>query len=130
MKFFFFLLALAIFLFATGAFAADYPRDIALTWTNPTLYDDDTPIQVGDLRGTRIICSRHSGEVVIDEEVPNLGDPGNGEGNVFTAMIPRPGTYTCTAYAVTIDDTQSDASNSAAKKYTGKPKPPFNINIP
>jgi hypothetical protein len=106
----------------------NYPRDITLSWTAPVLYVDGTAIQQGDLKETRIYCERNDGSVVIDEAVPMIGGPGDPQEYVFSGAIPQPGTYTCTSFAVTIDDISSDASDPATIKYTGKPQPPGNMS--
>lgn len=96
-----------------------YPLPLELQWQNPALYVDGTDIGPDELRGTAFICSRHSGEEVINEEIPSAG-PGTVQSTVF--QVNQPGTYTCYAYAITVDDIYSDASNPASKKYTGKPQ--------
>jgi hypothetical protein len=101
----------------------NFPRDITLTWTNPTEYVDGTLIEVGDLAGTKIVCARQDGTVAIDELVPITAGPGGVEGKAFLDLIPKPGRYTCNAFAITVEDFSSDASNDSVKKYTGKPKP-------
>lgn len=117
---------LAVILTAPVLAQSTYPRDITLSWNHPTLYVDGSDIQPGDLKGTKIVCSRHDGSVAINFEVPNVGNPGDAQSYTFVGGILQPGTYTCNAFAVTVDDEQSDASNDAFIKYTGKPNPPEN----
>lgn len=112
------------------AFAqSDYPRDITYCWTLPTQYVDGTTIAAGDLATTRIVSSRNSGEAIIDQLVP-VGTTLPGENMCFTFVgaVPSPGTYVAVAYAITIDDVSSDASNESTKKFTGKPLPPQTFN--
>jgi hypothetical protein len=106
-----------------------YPLDITLTWTNPSLYVDDTEIQAGDLAETRITCSRHSGETVLDATFPVTAGPGGAESETIPGAIPQPGTYKCLAYSITVDNISSDASNPAERKYTGKPKEILNLTV-
>jgi hypothetical protein len=114
------ILATTLLTFSAVAGAqAQYPLPLELQWQNPTLYVDGTDIGPEELRGTAFICSRHSGEEVINEEIPSAG-PGTVQSTVF--QVSQPGTYTCYAYAITVDDIYSDASNPASKKYTGKPQ--------
>ena len=121
-------LAALMLLCCTFAYAQqDYPRSITLSWTNPVLYTTGETIQPGDLADTRLVCIRNSGETVLDELVPVSAGPGGPEEATFTA-IPNPGTYTCEAFAITIDGESSDASAAVSVKYTGKPNPPNNVN--
>ena len=109
---------------------SNYPRDIELSWTNPSNYVDGTSIQPGDLDFTRLVCDRHDGVNFIDQNIPLGADiPGGPSLVVLTGAVPKPGTYNCSAFSVTIDGTSSDASNVVAKKYTGKPVPPANLII-
>lgn len=103
----------------------DYPRDITYCWTLPTQYVDGSVIEAGDLATTRIAASRNSGESIFDELIP-VGTtlPGERQCHTFVGAIPGPGTYLAVAFAITIDDVSSDASNEASRKFTGKPLPP------
>ncbi len=103
--------------------APSYPRDITLCWTHPTQYEDGTDIQDGDLAGTRLTVDRHDAVRAVDVLVPMQGLPGSAQCSTQVGAIPQPGTYTAYAYAVTVDDISSDASNPSSKKYTGKPLP-------
>lgn len=117
-------------LLAPVAFAQqDYPRDITYCWNLPTKYVDNTDIQPGDLASTRIVTTRQDGTLVLDELVV-VGTllPGERQCQTFVGVIPQPGTYTGVAYAITVDDISSDASNESLKKYTGKPLPPQNYD--
>lgn len=106
-----------------------YPRPITLNWTLPTLYEDGQTIQPGDLADTRITCERHNGDLAFDILVPvGATLPGEAQSHTEPAGIPLSGTYTCLAYAITIDGVSSEASAPAVKKFTGKPNPPTNLN--
>jgi len=121
---------IAFLLFGSITFAqSNYPRDVTLCWTHPTLYEDGTTIEDGDLRGTFIHGERQNLLVILDEEVPITGVPGSMQCQTFVGAIPQPGTYTFTAFAITVDDISSDASNAAIKKYTGKPLPPEGLGV-
>ncbi|MHA2047655.1 MAG: hypothetical protein ACW99G_22975 [Candidatus Thorarchaeota archaeon] len=113
----------------TFAQSPSYPRDAILCWTHPTLYEDGTTIQDGDLAHTRVTGIRHSGETVVDQNIPMVGLPGAQQCQTLVGVIPQPGTYTFVAYSVTVDDISSDPSNTAAKKYTGKPNPPEGLGV-
>jgi hypothetical protein len=103
----------------------NYPRDLTLTYDQPTHYTDGTVIEAGELVSNRFNCARQDGTVVVDESRPVTVAPGSTQSEVFGGVIPQPGTYTCYAYASTVD-AESDASNAAFKKFTGKPLPPSN----
>ena len=113
---------------AAALAATDYPRDITLNWTNPSEYVDGSPIEAGDLDAIRVECYRGN------DTVPTFTStvPDNGEGllqsETYVNAIPSPGTYSCVAYAIVIDGTESDASNSTLRKYIGKPMPPQTFN--
>jgi hypothetical protein len=104
---------------------SSYPRDISHCWTLPSLNTDGSSIQDGDLSHVRIVTVRNSGETVLDTNIP-IGDLLPGDRQCFNSVgaIPGPGQYASVAYAVTVDDISSDASNEAYKRYTGKPQPP------
>jgi len=118
-----------LLLFATSAFAQQsYPRDITLSWENPSQYTDGSIIEAGDLDSIRVECFRGNDTVAtFVSTVPDTGE-GAPQSEVFAGVIPQPGTYTCIAYAIVVDGTESDPSNSVAKKYIGKPLPPQNFN--
>jgi hypothetical protein len=102
----------------------DYPRDITLSWTNASQYEDGTLIEAGDLTGVRIECFRQNESVAtFNGTFPALAE-GAAQSETITGAIPQPGTYTCYGYSVIFDGTESVASNPATKKYTGKPNPP------
>jgi hypothetical protein len=113
-------------LFVAGAAFAqqNFPRDLTLTFTQPSEYTDGTAIEVGELVSNRFNCARQDGTVVVDESRPVTSAPGEEETAVFVGVIPQPGTYTCYAWASTAD-AESDPSNAAFKKFTGKPLPPI-----
>ena len=113
------------------AFAANFPADISLSWQNADSYTDGTLIEVGDLTSVRVECFRQDDSVTptFTATVPVTGE-GLPQSEVFVGVIPKPGTYTCYGYSIVVDGTESDASNSADKKYIGKPLPPqtFTVN--
>ena len=105
----------------------DYPRDITLSWTNPSQYVDGSVIEAGDLESIRVECFRGSDTVAtFVSSVPDTGE-GAPQTETFAGVIPQPGTYTCFAYAIAVG-VESDASNAASRKFTGKPLPPQNFN--
>jgi hypothetical protein len=106
----------------------NYPRDITLTLTQPTLYTDGTTIEPGELVNNRYNCARNDGTVVLNETRSVKVDPGAQQSETFVGVIPQPGTYTCYAFAATADE-ESDASAPAFKKYTGKPTPPVQFTF-
>lgn len=120
-------LLLALILLPTIALGqSTYPRDITIQITHPTTYvEDGSLIQDDDLRGTLVQCDRHDGEHVVDQEVPIIGLPGDVQIATLISIIPRPGTYSCVGFTVTVDGTMSDVSNVKVEKYTGKPNPPI-----
>ena len=121
-------LALALLLDPAAFAQQDYPRDITYCWVLPSQYVDGTAIQQGDLASTRIVSERNDGTQILDELV-NVGQlaPGENQCRTFLGAVPQPGTYLAVAYAITVDDISSDASNVASRKFTGKPLPPQNF---
>lgn len=119
------LLTLVLLVFSASVSAqSDYPRDITLSWTNPSQYVDGSAIEAGDLDSVRVECFRSNDTVpTFVSTVPDTGE-GLPQTETYTAAIPSPGTYTCVAYAIVVGGVESDASNSATRKYTGKPLPP------
>jgi hypothetical protein len=116
-------------LISVSAFAQqDYPRDITLSWTNPSQYVDGSVIDAGDLDSIRVECFR--GSETTATFTSTVADTGEGaaQTETYPGVIPNPGTYTCFAYAIVVDGTESDASNSAERKYIGKPLPPQTFN--
>ena len=113
---------------ATASAQQSYPRDITLSWTNPDQYVDFTPIEPGDLESIRVECFRQND--VTPAFTASVADNGEGlfQTETFVGVIPQPGTYNCVAYAIVVGGEESDASNEALKKYTGKPLPPQNFN--
>lgn len=108
----------------------DYPRDLTLSWSQPTQYVDGTTIGAGELRGALATCWRHNSpnDFIVDEEVP-APNAGGQYSYTFVGVVPGPGTYVCGMFAVTVDDIYSDMSNTVDRKYTGKPLPPQNVTI-
>lgn len=116
-------LILALIL-SSPAWAADYPRDITLSWTNASTYVDNTLIEAGDLTEVRIDCFRQGdGSLTFSTNVPVTG-VGLPQTETFAQLIPQPGTYLCYGYSVMYEGTESDASNEARQKFIGKPLPP------
>mgnify|MGYP001820329325 CR=1 FL=1 len=118
------LLALGLAYSADVSAQQDYPRDITLDWVNPSQYVDGSTIELGDLDSIRVECTRN-GDVapVFVSTVPDTGE-GSPQVETFVGVIPQPGTYTCVAFAIVVDGTESDPSNTASRKYIGKPLPP------
>lgn len=122
------LLAAALLLPAMAFAQQDYPRDITLSWTNPSLYEDGSAIEAGDLESIRVECFRGSDITpAFTSAVPDTGE-GLAQSETYVAVIPRPGTYTCFAYAIVVGGAESNPSNSVNRKYTGKPLPPQTFN--
>ena len=107
------LLLLTAILPATAYSATDYPRDITLNWVNASEYTDNTPIDAGDLTQIRVECYKGD-NLTFTSTVPSDG-VGAPQTHVFTGTIPTPGTYTCYAYSIVYDGTESDASNEDEK---------------
>jgi hypothetical protein len=100
----------------------DFPKDITVSWTNPEMYVDGTVIETGDLDAIRIEIYRQNDTVpTFTATVPDNGE-GAAQSQVFAAAIPNPGTYRIEGYAIVVGGEESDASESAFKKYTGKPR--------
>jgi len=114
-----------VLLFAGAALGQqDYPRDITISWTNADQYTDGTAIEAGDLTGVRVECFRQNDTTpMLTGTFPPTAE-GAPQTETFSGAIPQPGTYTCYGYSIVIGGIESDASNPAAKKYTGKPLPP------
>lgn len=111
-----------LFFVGSNAFAGLLPEDFTLSWTNPSAYTDGTPIDAGDLSSIRVSCTRN-GQPFLSDVVPANG-VGLAQSNTWPALITNPGTYECNVFAVVIDGTESDPSNTTSKKYIGKPNPP------
>ena len=122
-------LTLLLLLVGSTAFAQQaYPRDITLSWTNASQYTDGSTIEVGDLDSGRGECFRNNDPIAtFTATVPDTGE-GLPQSETFVGVIPGPGTYNCVAYSIVIDGTESDPSNTATKKYIGKPLPPQSFN--
>jgi len=120
-----YMIAVVCLLMSASAFAQqDYPRDLTLSWTNPSAYEGGAPIEAGDLETIRLECFRSNDTVAaFTAAVPDTGE-GLAQSETFVAVIPSPGTYRCYAYAIVVGGAESQPSNEALKKYTGKPLPP------
>lgn len=102
----------------------DYPRDITLSWVNPSQYTDGSIIEPGDLESIRVECFRNNdGSAVFTDTRPDNGE-GAAQSETYVGVIPQPGTYFCMAFAIVVDGTESDPSNQVQRKYIGKPLPP------
>jgi hypothetical protein len=98
----------------------DYPRDITLSWTSADSYTDGTLMETGDLTEEHFDCYRQNEATpTFSVTIPAIGE-GAVRSETFAGVIPNPGTYRCEGFSLTVDDI-SDASNSAFKKFTGKP---------
>ena len=117
------ILIIALLFVASSALAQqDFPKDLTVSWVNPSLYTDDTPIEVGDLESIRIEVYRQNDTVpVFTATIPDSGE-GLPQTEVFLASIPKPGTYRIEGYAIVVGGVESDPSIPAFKKYTGKPR--------
>ena len=117
------LFIIALLFTASSAFAQqDFPKDLTVSWTNPSLYTDDTPIEVGDLDSIRIEVYRQNDLIpVFTATVPDTGE-GAAQSELFLDAIPKPGTYRIEGYAIVVGGVESDPSIPAFKKYTGKPR--------
>lgn len=120
-----FLIGLVLLLAAPAAFAQqDYPRDITLSWANADAYVTGEAIEPGDLESVRIECFRQNETVAtFTSTVPDTGE-GAAQTETFVGVIPAPGTYLCYGYSIVVGGAESDASNEAQRKFTGKPLPP------
>ena len=118
------LLILVLFLSPAAFAQQDYPRDITLSWTNASQYEDGSIIEAGDLTNVRIECFRQNDvAATFTATVPVTGE-GATQSEVFTGVIPSPGTYSCVGFSIIFDGTESVASAPAVRKFTGKPRPP------
>jgi len=115
---------LPLLLVFSNAYAADYPRDLTLSWVNPSAYEDGTPLLPGELVSVRLECVRGSDPTPVINVTLPAGTIGAQQSEALVGAIPIPGTYACWGYAIPIDaDQESVASNTASKKFTGKPLP-------
>ena len=105
---------------------ASYPRDLTLTWTNPSMYTDGGVIEAGDLESVRFECANNLTPTVLVLDA-SLADNGEGQpqSNTWPGIIPGSGTYTCYAWATVVDGSESAASAPALKKHLGTPLPPI-----
>jgi hypothetical protein len=137
MKRFFLIIALLAAGMAAQA-QQNFPRDITISWTNASEYEDvlvngvpepGGPIEAGDLDAVRIEIYRQNEAVpVFTATIPDTGE-GAAQTEVFSQAIPRPGTYRIEGYSIVVGGAESDASESAFKKYTGKPRTIVNVTI-
>jgi hypothetical protein len=107
-----------------------FPQDITFEWTNATQYEDGSLIAAGDLTNVRVECFRNNNTVAIINQSFAATGEGLPQTETLVGAIPQPGTYVCYAYSVLFDGTESAASNSASRKYTGRPKPPAVFGAP
>jgi hypothetical protein len=132
----------AALVFLTGCAASqaqqNFPRDITISWTNASEYEDviingvpesGGPIEAGDLEFVRIEIYRQSDTVpVLTATIPDTGE-GAAQTELFAGAIPKPGTYRIEGYSIVIGGAESDASESLFKKYTGKPRTITSVTI-
>lgn len=104
---------------------SSYPRDITLSWTNPSQYEDGSNIAAGDLDSVRFECSNNTtpSVLVVDASLPDNGE-GAQQSNTWVDVIPAPGTYTCYAWAKVVTGAESQPSSPANKQFFGTPLPP------
>ena len=117
------LLVVFALLFSAHSFAQqNFPKDITITWTNPSEYTDSSLIEPGDLDSIRIEIFRNNNTTpVFTATVPDSGE-GLEQTELFGAAIPQPGTYRIEGYAIVVGGVESDPSIPLFKKYTGKPR--------
>ncbi len=114
---------------ATPAIAAQYPRDIRVSWENADLYEDGAIIEAGDLEGVRIEIYRANDTVpVLTATIPASGE-GLAQSENFIGAIPRPGTYRIVGYSIVIGGIESVASDPVFRKYIGKPRTIVNVIV-
>jgi hypothetical protein len=106
-----------------------FPQDLTLSWTNADQYEDSSLIETGDLVSVRVECFRNNATTPIINQTFTVTGEGLPQTEVLLAAIPQPGTYECFGYSVLFDGTESVASTSATKKYTGRPKPPTGVGM-
>lgn len=121
-------LAALLFLASTVNAQQGYPRDITLSWVNPSQYVDGSTIEAGDLDSIRVECFRNNETVATFTDTRADTGEGAPQSETYAGVIPSPGTYSCVAYAIVVDGTESDASNNVSRKYIGKPLPPQQFN--
>ena len=124
--------ALILLMLAFSANAQqNFPKDITISWVNPSEYDDaaNTPIEAGDLESIRIEIFRNSDPTtpIFTATVPDTGE-GLAQSETFNA-IPGPGTYEVYGYAIVVGGEESDPSAPASKKYTGKPQKITSVTV-
>lgn len=116
------MLLASLFIAQNATAQQDFPKDLPVSWINPSTYTDDTPIEAGDLESIRIEVFRQNDLVPIY----TITIPDNGEGAAqsitLISVIPRPGNYRKEAYAIVVGGVESDAAVSDYEKYTGKPR--------
>ena len=124
MKRLFLTLALLALSSVVNAQQPTFPQDLTLAWFLPTLYEDDSPIEPGDLANIRLECARHTGELVVNDLVPVPTSllPGDRQERTFPDVIQSSGTYTCYGWASTVEGISSDASSPGVKRVRGKPR--------
>jgi hypothetical protein len=111
------------------AFGAAFPQSLTLSWTNASTYEDGTPIEAVDLTGVRIECIRaNDGSLLVTATFVPTG-VGLSQTETFADVINNAGTYECIGFTIVSDGTESVASNTASKKFIGKPNPPNSMGI-
>jgi len=125
------LLPILLLLLSSTAFGQqNFPRDVTVSWTNPTQYTDGSLIEAGDLENIRIEIFRNNDPVtpIFTSTVTDTGE-GQPQSEVFALAIPGPGTYDIYGYAIVVGGEESDASSPASKKYTGKPQKITSVTV-
>ena len=122
------ILLAALLLVSIAAQGAEFPVDITLTWTNPTMYEDGTLIDPPDLTGLRFQCWRNNDntEILNDSSVAPTG-PGLVQSHVYVGLITQPGNYRCVGFASVVDGTESRPSDPTEFKVIGKPNAPVDL---
>ena len=118
---------LSLLLLPMACFAGSFPQSLILSWTNASLYEDGAAIEAVDLTGVRIECIRQNdgSPLLIAEFVPTgVGLP---QTETFIDVINNAGTYECVGFTLVSDGDESVVSNTAPKKFIGKPNKPSNV---
>jgi hypothetical protein len=120
---------LLLLLLPLPCFAGGFPQSLTLSWTNSSQYVDGSPIEAVDLTGLRIECIRANdgSPLLVGTFVPT--GVGLEQSETFVDVINRAGTVECVAFTIVSDGDESDASNTASRKFIGKPLPPSALRV-
>ena len=122
-------LAFSLVLLSCGASAGGFPQTLTLSWTNASEYTDATPIEAVDLTGVRIECVRvNDGSALLTATFVPTG-VGLTQSEVFVDVITKAGVYECVGFTIVSDGDESVASNTAPKKFIGKPMTITNVTV-